>query len=149
MTEKNLISELAKSKSAAKRLAKAASAGELKCAIKNLQLAATVLEKSEAEKAIKTRANNLKKLKLTMKKLGLSPEDVADLIGTKGATGRDKTKKPAKKSKSGPLKNRKVAPKYAIKVGKETYRWSGRGRMPLVFKDFLQKGGSLEDCLIK
>ena len=105
MTEKNLISELAKSKSAAKRLAKAASAGELQCAIKNLQLAATVLEKSEAEKAIKTRANNLKKLKLTMKKLGLSPEDVADLIGTKGATGRDKIKKPAIKSKSGPLKD--------------------------------------------
>ena len=140
MTVKNLVSELAKSKVAAKRLAKSVSATELKRAIQNLQSAVTALEKSEAEKANKIRANNLKKLELTIAKLGLCPEDVAGLIGKKGVVGRGKTKKPAAK---------KVAPKYTIKVGKETYRWSGRGRMPLVFKEFLQKGGSLEDCLIK
>ena len=149
MTVKNLVSELAKSKVAAKRLAKSVSATELKRAIQNLQSAVTALEKSEAEKANKVRANNLKKLELTIAKLGLCPEDVAGLIGKKGVVGRGKTKKPAAKKKNSPLKGKKVAPKYTIKVGKETYRWSGRGRMPLVFKEFLQKGGSLEDCLIK
>ena len=149
MTVKNLVSELAKSKVAAKRLAKSVSATELKRAIQNLQSAVTALEKSEAEKANKVRANNLKKIKLTIEKLGLSPEEVAGLVGKKGVAGRGKTKKPATKKKSGPLKGKKVAPKYAIKVGEETHRWSGRGRMPLVFKDFLQKGGSLENCLLK
>jgi len=34
-------------------------------------------------------------------------------------------------------------------VGKELHKWTGRGRMPLVFKEFLDKNGSLDKCLIK
>ena len=149
MQARKLISELAKSKVAAKRLAKSVSATELKRAVQNLQSAITALEKLEAEQAIKARAANLKTLKLTMDKLGLSQEDVLSLVRKKGTAGQGITKKPTTKKKAGPLKGRKIAPKYSIKVGKETHKWSGRGRMPLVFKDFLQKGGSLEECLIK
>lgn len=149
MTAKKLISELAKSKAAAKRLAKSVSAAELKRAVQNLQSAITALEKLEAEKAIKARAANLKTLKLTMDKLGLSKEDVLSLVAPKGTAEQGKIKKPTTRKKNGPLKGKKIAPKYSIKVGKETHKWSGRGRMPLVFKDFLQQGGSLKKCLIK
>ena len=148
MRPEKFVSELAKSKVAAKRLAKTVSSAELKRAIQNLQSAVTALEKLEAEKAVKARADNLKKLKLTMEKLGLSPKDVLELAGIKRRVGQGGPKKQAKK-KNGPLKGKKISPKYAIKVGKETYRWSGRGRMPIVFKDFVRKGGSLENCLIK
>ena len=83
MQARKLISELAKSKVAAKRLAKSVSATELKRAVQNLQSAITALEKLEAEQAIKARAANLKTLKLTMDKLGLSQEDVLSLVRKK------------------------------------------------------------------
>ena len=59
------------------------------------------------------------------------------------------SKKTAAKRKTGPRKGKKVAPKYQLKVGKETHKWTGRGRMPLVFREFLEKNGSLDKCLIK
>ena len=139
MRPEKFVSELAKSKVAAKRLAKTVSSAQLKRAIQNLQSAVTALEKLEAEKAVKARADNLKKLELTMEKLGLSPKDVLELAGIKRRVGQGGPKKKQAKKKNGPLKGKKIAPKYAIKVGKETYRWSGRGRMPIVFKDLCKK----------
>ena len=83
-----------------------------------------------------------------MAKMGLSAADVKNLIVTPLKRKAAVKKTPAKR-KTGPRKGKKVAPKYQLKVGKETHKWSGRGRMPLVFKEFVEKGGSLNKCLIK
>ena len=82
-----------------------------------------------------------------MTKMGLSAADVKKLLATppKRKAASEKTTN----RKTGPRKGKKVAPKYQIKAGKQTHKWTGRGRMPLVFKEFLKNGGSLEQCLIK
>ena len=149
MSDKNILSAVAKSKATANRLAKALSQEELKRAIKNLQFAAVAIQKSESAKAKKARAANLKKLKSMMDKMGLSAEDIRGLSSKKAPANRGRPTKTAVKRKAGPKKGTKIAPKYQIKVGKQTHKWTGRGRMPLVFKEFLEKGGSLDTCLIK
>ena len=126
---------------------------DLERAIKNLQAAATKIKKGEAEKATRQRAANLKKLKSMMTEMGLSAADVRGLGGSnaKNRPGRPKKTVAKRKAaaKKGPKKGTKVAPKYQLKVGKQTYKWTGRGRMPLVFKNHVESGGSLESCLIK
>ena len=149
MSDKNILSAVAKSKTTANRLAKALSQAELKRAIKNLQSAAVAIQKAESAKAEKARAANLKKLKAMMDKMGLSAEDMRRLSSKKAAAKRGRPKKTAVKRKAGPKKGTKVAPKYQIKVGKQTHKWTGRGRMPIVFKEYVDKGGALEKCLIK
>ena len=116
-------------------MAKSLAPDELDRAIKNLQAAAAKIKKAEADKATRKREANLKKLKSMMTEMGLSAADVRGLSGAK--------------AKKGPKKRTKVAPKYQLKVGRQTYKWTGRGRMPLVFKEHVTKGGSLEKCLIK
>ena len=148
MADKNILSTVAKSKATANRWAKALSQAELKRAIENLQSAADAIQKSESAKADKARAANLKKLKAMMDKMGLSAEDVRGLSSKKAPVKRGRPKKSATKRKAGPKKGSKVAPKYQIKVGKQTYKWTGRGRMPLVFKEYVEEGGALEKCLI-
>jgi DNA-binding protein H-NS len=46
-------------------------------------------------------------------------------------------------------KKRKVAPKYRLVVDGQEYLWSGRGRAPKVFKDYMDSGKSKESCAIK
>ena len=139
---------IAKSKSTANRLAKSLSAAELKKAIDHLQSALTAIQKREAAKAAKKQAADLKKLKAMMAKMGLSAADVKGLMSTQPKR-KVASKKTVAKRKTGPRKGKKVAPKYQLKIGKETHKWTGRGRMPLVFKEFLDKNGSLDKCLIK
>ena len=149
---KTLLSA-AKSKVAANKMAKSMAPEDLERAIKNLQAAATKIKKGEAEKAARQRAANLKKLKSMMTEMGLSAADVRGLSGAKAKKRAGRPKKAAAKrkaaAKKGPKKGTKVAPKYQLKVGKQTHKWTGRGRMPLVFKEHVAKGGSLEKCLIK
>ena len=157
---KTLLSA-AKSKVAANQLAKTLTPEDLAKAIKNLQAAAAKIRKGDADKAAKKRAANLKKLKSMMAQMGLSAADVRGLgqAGAKKRPGRPKKaaakrKASAKTSaktnaKKGPKKGTKVAPKYQLKVGKQTHKWTGRGRMPLVFKEHVASGKSLESCLIK
>ena len=149
---KTLLSA-AKSKAAATKMAKSLSPDDLDQAIKNLQAAAARIKKSEADKVARKRAANLKKLKSMMKEMGLSAADVKRLSGAKAKKSPGRPNKGAAKrkaaAKKGPKKGTKVAPKYQLKVGKQTYKWTGRGRMPLVFKEHVAKGGSLEKCLIK
>ena len=157
---KTLLSA-AKSKVAANQLAKTLTPEDLAKAIKNLQAAAAKIKKGDAEKAAKKRAANLKKLKSMMAEMGLSASDVQGLgrAAVKKRPGRPKkaaakrkasAKTSAKTSaKKGPRKGTKVAPKYQLKVGKQTHKWTGRGRMPLVFKEHVATGGSLDKCLIK
>ena len=144
----NTLLGIAKSKSTANRLAKSLSAAELKKAIDHLQSALTAIQKRESAKAAKKQAADLKKLKAMMAKMGLSAADVRKLAAPQPKR-KAASKKTAAKRKTGPRKGKKVAPKYQLKVGKETHKWTGRGRMPLVFKEFLEKNGSLDKCLIK
>ena len=151
-TNKMLLSA-AKSKVAANKMAKSMALEDLERAIQNLQAAATKIKKGEAEKAARQRAANLKKLKSMMTEMGLSAADVRGLGGAKAKKRPGRPKKVAAKrkaaAKKGPKRGIKVAPKYQLKVGKQTHKWTGRGRMPLVFKEHVAKGGSLEKCLIK
>ena len=149
---KTLLSA-AKSKVAANKIAESMTPEDLERAIRNLQVAATKIKKGEAEKAARQRAANLKKLKSMMTEMGLSAADVRGLSGAKAKKRPGRPKKVTAKqrvaAKKGPRKGTKVAPKYQLKVGKQTHEWTGRGRMPLVFKEHVAKGGSLEKCLIK
>ena len=153
MSENKILLSAAKSKVAANKMAKSMAPEDLERAIKNLQAAAIKMKKGEVEKAARQRAANLKKLKSMMTEMGLSAADVRGLGSTKTKRRPGRPKKAAAKrkvtAKKGPKKGTKVAPKYQLKVGKQTHKWTGRGRMPLVFKEHVAKGGSLEKCLIK
>ena len=144
----NTLISIAKSKSTANRLTKALSAAELKKAIDHLQAALTNIKKREATKAAKKQVADLKKLKAIMTKLGITAADLRKLTTTEPKR-KAAIKTTAAKRKTGPRKGKKVAPKYQLKVGKAVHKWTGRGRMPLVFKEFLDKNGSLDKCLIK
>ena len=149
---KTLLSA-AKSKGAANKMAKSVAPEDLERAIQNFQAAATKIRKGEAEKAARQRAANLKKLESMMVEMGLSASDVRGLSGAKPKKRSGRPKKEATQQKAaakkGPKKGTKVAPKYQLKVGKQTHKWTGRGRMPLVFKNHVESGGSLDSCLIK
>ena len=153
MPANKMLLGAAKSKVAANKLAKSLAPEDLERAIKNLQAAATKLRKSEADKAARQRTANLRKLKSMMTEMGLSADDVKGLSGANAKKRPGRPKKTAAKrktaAKKGPRKGTKVAPKYQLKAGKRIHKWTGRGRMPLVFKEHVANGGSLEKCLIK
>ena len=153
MNEVDAVAKIAKSKASANRIAKSLSHGQLKSAIGNLQSALKTAEAREAEKNNKRRAANIKKLASMMAEMGLSPSDIARATSGKGQKSGPRkakvgTKTTAKKSKVGPKKGTKVAPKYKITSDGKTHKWTGRGRMPLVFKHFVEQGGALDKCLI-
>ena len=153
MPANKMLLSAAKSKVAANKMAKSMAPEDLERAIRNLQAAAKKIKKGEVEKAARRHAANLKKLKSMMTEMGLSAADVRGLSGAQAKKRPGRPKKAAAKrkaaAKKGPKKGTKVAPKYQLKVAKETHKWTGRGRMPLVFKEYVAKGGSLEKCLIK
>jgi len=70
-------------------------------------------------------------------RMGLKPEDL-------GKSSK-RTIRPIKKSSA----TRKVAAKYRITVNGVVTEWSGRGRMPVVFRDAAGKDGNLSRYLIK
>lgn len=148
MAETNDILAIAKSKIAARRFARKLGQADLARAIENLEWAAAEVKKSEDKKARKERAANLKKLRVMMDKLGLSASDVQRLLTQKKAPESSSTKISATR-KRGPKKGIKVKPKYQIKDGKQVHKWTGRGRMPLMFREYIEQGGSLEKLLIK
>ena len=162
------LSNLAKSKAAANRAAKQVSVAELEQAIKNLQAALKTTKKREADKEAKKRAANIKKLTAMMAEMGLSAVDVggarrgrpkskvkaraksktrAKIKAAAKAKTAAKKKAPAKRKSV--LKGKKIAAKYQIKAGGKNLTWTGRGRMPVAFREFVAKGGSLDKCLIK
>ena len=148
VNEIDVIAKVAKSKASANRVAKSLGSSQLKNAISNLQSALKAAEAREAEKDNKRRAANIKKLTAMMAKMGLSPGDIAGKASRKSGKKRVKQSKASAKSKVGPKKGTKVSPKYTITSEGKTHQWTGRGRMPLVFKAFVDHGGTLEQCLI-
>ena len=153
MKEANVIKVIAKSKATANRIAKAIDHKELKLAMANLQRALEVAEAREAAKDSKRRAANIKKLTSMMTEMGLSPQDfdkkaLKNLDGNSSKKTKVNKNSAAKNSKVGPKKGSKVAPKYKIVSEGKTHKWTGRGRMPIVFKNFVGEGGTLDECLI-
>jgi DNA-binding protein H-NS len=153
MKELDAIKLIAKSKATANRVAKAIDLVQLKQAIAHLQEALKTAQTREATKDSKRRAANIKKLTSLMAEMGLSPQDItknALKTPAKKSTKKSKAsmKSTTKKSKVGPKKGRKVAPKYKITSEGKTHKWTGRGRMPIVFKNFVENGGTLDQCLI-
>ena len=144
----NTLMAIAKSKATANRMAKSLDASDLKKAIDHLQAALDAAVKKEAKKLAAKKTADLKKLKDMIAKMGLSAVDVKQLTATP-KKHKSASKKSAANRKKSPRMGKKVAPKYQLKVGKKRHQWTGRGRMPLVFREFLEKGGSLEKCLIK
>ena len=141
---KHLLANVANSRAAANSAAKGLTLDQLRSAVINLNKVIAALEKREAKK----REGDLKKLRSVMAEMKLTSEEIS-MLSAHRAPGKTTSKnKPAAK-KRGSLKGSKVPPKYQIKVGKQLHKWTGRGRMPLVFKDYLEKGGSLEKCVIR
>lgn len=144
MSESNPLKTLAGSKAAVNRAAKPLSPSELQSLISHLSDALDAVKKREAAKEQKKKSAALKKLQAMMKESGLSPADVAKLAGA-ADPAKKRGRKPAAKKKAAA----KVAPKYQITVDGKAHQWTGRGRTPVVFREHIEKGGSLEDCLIK
>jgi len=127
------LAPLAKSKLKARSAAKGLSVAELEKVIANLSgvlKAEKEKEKSQVEAAKKAR---IAKIKALMDESGLKPDDL------KGV-GRGRKKATRKKSK--------VPPKYRLVVDGKEHLWSGRGRPPKVFKDYMDAGNSKESCAI-
>lgn len=110
---------------------------ELDSAIRNLEAAKQFLAKQAAKKNSAQKAKKIKKVMSLMDQMGLKPEDLTK-----------QNKRPIKKAAKYSPK-RKVAPKYRITVKGVVTEWSGRGRMPVVFREATGKNGDLERYLIK
>ena len=137
------IKKLARSKKAALLEAQSLSITDLKRAVAHLNAALRAKEASEIEKKA-----NIKKVKSIMSKMGLSHGDLRE---TKEPSAKNKKKvsTSAGGTRRGPKAGRKVKPKYALKTGKKVHRWTGRGRMPIVFREFVESGGKIDECLIR
>jgi len=138
MTEAQALQTIARSKAAANRALKGLDIEQVERALHNLSAAAKTLKERESQRAQRKKEVAVKKLKSMMDELGISAEDI---VASK------KSASTAKKS-TGPKKGNKVAPKYQITVDGQTFKWTGRGRTPVVFKNHVDQGGSLDDCLI-
>jgi len=138
----NTLKTLAQSKVATNKAVKAAGIATTEKAISQLQAALKQAKQREAAQAEQKLRANAKKIATMMSNLGVSVSDIAGLTGTKKKRNQSAKKAAAKKRS-------KVAPKYRLKVGGQTHEWSGRGRTPIVFRDFVAQGGKLESCLIR
>ena len=132
------LESISRSKAAANNAVKSLTVEQIERAIANLSAAAKIVQQRDALKAQRKKEVAVKKLKSMMNELGISADDIADTSKAK----------PIKRKSTGPKKGNKVAPKYQITVNGVAHQWTGRGRTPVVFKDYVAQGGALDDCLI-
>lgn len=87
-------------------------------------------EEEAAAAARQAREEKIDVIRQTMKDAGI---DLEDLLGAIDVAPK-----------------KKVQPKYRITDDEGvTHEWSGRGRTPVAFQKFFDKGNTKEDCLIK
>jgi DNA-binding protein H-NS len=134
---KAALLKIAKSKTAARKMASQLNLPDLDAAILNLQSAKQFLAKQAEKKSDAQKAKQIKKALSMLDRMGLKPQD----LGKSSA----RNKKPTRKGSP----TRKVAAKYRITVKGVVTEWSGRGRMPVVFRDAAGKDGNLSRYLIK
>jgi len=139
---KATLAKLAKSKTEARKIAAQISTSQLDSAINNLVAARAFLAKQATKRATIDRRKKIKKAMTFLDRMGLTPDDLERLAPST-------RKKTAKKSEKPPAAKRKVAPKYRIKVNGKVTLWTGRGRMPVVFREAINKNGDLGKYLIK
>lgn len=132
------LKSISRSKAAANNAVKSLTVEQIERAIANLSAAAKIAQQRDALKAQRKKEVAVKKLKSMMNELGISADDIAGAVKAKSA----------KRKSTGPKKGNKVAPKYQITVNGVAHQWTGRGRTPVVFKDYVAQGGALDDCLI-
>ena len=132
----SVLAGLAKSKIKTRAAIKGMSVSEIEKLIGNLSSALETEKKKASAKAEAARAAKIAKIRALMEESGL---DTNDLKASGKRRGRKKTT----------AKKRKVAPKYRLVVDGQEYLWSGRGRAPKVFKDYMDSGKSKESCTIK
>ena len=144
MKNKNesLLHPLAKSRLKARAAAKGLDIAELEKVIGNLNSVLDAEKKKEAQKAESQKLAHIAKIKAMMDESGLAPEDLEP-----AGRGRRKGAKTTRKAKKTAAK-RPVLPKYRLVVDGEEHLWSGRGRPPRVFKDYMDAGNSKESCAI-
>ena len=128
---------ISKSKTAARKAASQIAPAELDAAIRNLQAAKQFLAKRAERQSSAQKAKQIKRVMLLLDQMGLKPEDLGK---SKKASTRP-TKRSAPK--------RKVPAKYRITSKGVVTEWSGRGRMPVVFREAIGKKGDLGRYLIK
>ena len=132
------LESISRSKAAANNAVKSLTVKQIERAIANLSAAAKIAQQRDALKAQRKKEVAVKKLKSMMNELGISADDIAGAVKVKST----------KRKSTGPKKGNKVAPKYQITVNGVAHQWTGRGRTPVVFKDYVTQGGALDDCLI-
>ena len=132
------LESISRSKAAANNAVKSLTVEQIERAIANLSAAAKIAQQRDALKAQRKKEVAVKKLKSMMNELGISADDIAGAVKVKST----------KRKSTGPKKGNKVAPKYQITVNGVAHQWTGRGRTPVVFKDYVTQGGTLDDCLI-
>jgi DNA-binding protein H-NS len=132
------LESISRSKAAANNAVKSLTVEQIERAIANLSAAAKIAQQRDALKAQRKKEVAVKKLKSMMNELGISADDIAGAVKAKSI----------KRKSTGPKKGNKVAPKYQITVNGVAHQWTGRGRTPVVFKDYVAQGGALDDCLI-
>lgn len=133
MPSKINLSPLVKSKVKVRAAIKGLSAAEIEKLIANLTSVLASEKKKEAAKEAAAKKAKIAKIKALMEEGGLKPSDL-------NSVSRGRKKAAAKK--------RKVKPKYRLVVNGQEYLWSGRGRPPKVFKDYMDAGNSKETCAI-
>jgi DNA-binding protein H-NS len=138
MSEEFSLESISRSKAAANNAVKSLTVEQIERAIANLSAAAKMVQQRDALKAQRKKEVAVKKLKSMMNELGISADDIAGAVKAKST----------KRKSTGPKKGNKVAPKYQITVNGVAHQWTGRGRTPVVFKDYVAQGGALDDCLI-
>ena len=132
------LESISRSKAAANNAVKSLTVEQIERAIANLSAAAKIAQQRDALKAQRKKEVAVKKLKSMMNELGISADDIAGAVKVKST----------KRKSTGPKKGNKVAPKYQITVNGVAHQWTGRGRTPVVFKDYVTQGGALDDCLM-
>ena len=144
----SVLAGLAKSKVKARAALKGMSSSEIEKLISNLSAVLETEIKKEQARAEAAKNAKIAKIRALMEESGL---DAADLKGTAKRRGRKKAavKSKAKSTAKSTAKKRKVAPKYRLVVDGKEHLWSGRGRAPTVFKEYLEAGNSKESCAFK
>ncbi len=140
MPANKILKEISSSKIAARKMAATITLKELDKAISNLTSARDTIEKQALENEAKQYAAKIRKVSQLMKKMGLSHSDLAELSQPPSRRRQPSARKAVKT---------KVAPKYRITVNGKKTEWTGRGKTPVVFRQFVDGGGDLSKCLIK
>lgn len=130
------LAPLAKSKIKVRAAVKGMSVEQIENLIANLSSVLTSEKEKEAVRADAAKKAKIAKIKTLMEESGLKP---ADLGGAKKTRSRKKAT----------AKKRRIAPKYRLVVDGKEHLWSGRGRAPKVFKEYMEAGNSKESCAIK